>query len=324
MGSPILACRARSWKTEKMEHVLPHVHPPRLEGTVTLEDGRFLGFAEYGKPNGRTVLWFHGTPGARRQLPPPARRLAHEEGVRLIGLERPGAGDSTPHFYDRVLDWSDDVETVLDHLGVEEYAAIGLSGGGPYVLACAAAHPERMVAGAILGGVAPTTGSEAPEGGMIRLAQRFQRVIRLFRAPMGTAFGATVQVLRPVSSQAFGLATRVFPEGDREVFAEPEMKDMFLDDIAHGATRGLHSLFFDILLFSKPWGFDLADIKVPIRFWQGDADPIVPVAHAERMAELVPDSTLEIRHAESHLGGLMIADDVLEVLLDLWPVDLVV
>lgn len=298
-----------------MERVLP----PRVEGTVALPDGRFLGFAEYGSPTGRAVLWFHGTPGARRQLPPQVRRLARERDVRLIGLERPGAGDSTPHFYDDVLQWSEDVEVILDHLGVGEYSAIGLSGGGPYVLACASAHPDRMVAGAVLGGVAPTTGSEAPEGGMIRLAQRFQSAIHLVRAPMGTAVGAVVQLLRPVASPAFGLATRVFPEGDRAVFAVPEMKQMFLDDIAHGSTRGLHSVFFDILLFSRPWGFDLAGITVPIRFWQGDSDPIVPVEHAQHMAELVPDSALEIRHAESHLGGLMIADDVLEVLLELWP-----
>lgn len=301
-----------------MEHVLP----PRLEGTVALPDGRNIGFAEYGNPTGRTVLWFHGTPGARRQLPPQVRRLALEREVRLVGLERPGAGDSSHHFYDRVLDWSNDVEVILDHLGVDRYAAIGLSGGGPYVLACASAHPERMVAGAVLGGVAPTTGLEAPEGGMIRLAQRFQRAIHLLRAPMGAAAGGLIQVLRPVASPTFGLATRIFPEGDRAVFDRPEMKEMFLDDITHGSARGLHSVFFDILLFSKPWGFDLADISVPIRFWQGDSDPIVPVDHAERMAELVPDSVLEIRHAESHLGGLMIADEVLETLLDLWPASL--
>lgn len=265
------------------------------------------------------MLWFHGTPGARRQLPPQVRRLARERGVRLIGLERPGAGDSTNHFYDRVLDWSDDVEVVLDHLGVDRYAIIGLSGGGPYVLACASAHPQRMVAGAVLGGVAPTTGREAPEGGMIRLAQRFRHAIRVLRAPMGAAAGGVIQVLRPVALPVFTLTTRVFPEGDRAVFDRPEMREMFLDDITHGSTGGLHSVFFDILLFSKPWGFDLADISVPIRFWQGDSDPIVPVEHAHRMAELVPDSALEVRHAESHLGGLLIADEVLGTLLDLWP-----
>ena len=287
---------------------------------MTLPDGRFIGFAEFGEPQGRAVLWFHGTPGARRQLPPQLRHLAHDRNVRLIGLERPGAGDSTPHVYDRVLDWADDVAVVVDHLGVDEYAAIGLSGGGPYVLACAAAHPDRMMAGAILGGVAPTTGPEAPDGGLIRLAQRFQGPIRLVRAPVGRVVGATIQALRPVASAAFGLATRVFPEGDRAVFAVPEMKTMFLDDIAHGSTRGLHAVFFDILLFSKPWGFDLADITVPIRFWQGDSDPIVPEAHAHRMTELVPDAALEIRYDESHLGSLMIADEVLDILLGLWPV----
>lgn len=289
-----------------------------MEGTVWLPDGRHLGFAEFGDPNGPVVLWFHGTPGARRQLPPAARRLADERNVRLIGLERPGAGESTPHFYERVLDWTDDVATALDHLGVDRYAAIGLSGGGPYVLACAAAHPDRMVVGAVLGGVAPTTGSEAPEGGLIRMAQRNQDAIRLLRAPMGSGLGALLQALEPVSTPVVTLVKQLFPEGDQAVIGDPEIQATFLDDIQHASARGLHALFFDILLFSKPWGFDLAEITVPIRFWQGDADPIVPLEHAERMAQLVPDSELRVRHAESHLGALMIADDVLEVLLAIW------
>ncbi len=92
-----------------ISNLVTHIPPARVEGTVSLPDGRHLGFAEFGDPNGPAVLWFHGTPGA---------------------------GDSTPHFHDRVLDWTGDVATVLDHLGADRYAAIGLSGGGPYVLAC--------------------------------------------------------------------------------------------------------------------------------------------------------------------------------------------
>ena len=79
---------------------------PRVEGTVTLHDGRRIGFAEYGPPSGRPVLWFHGTPGARRQVPPTARTAADELGVRIVALERPGVGASSPHAYDSIVDYA--------------------------------------------------------------------------------------------------------------------------------------------------------------------------------------------------------------------------
>ena len=54
--------------------------PPRAEGSIPLPDGRVLGFAEYGDPDGRLVLWFHGLPGGRRQIPPAARVAAADRG----------------------------------------------------------------------------------------------------------------------------------------------------------------------------------------------------------------------------------------------------
>ncbi|MCB9371914.1 MAG: alpha/beta hydrolase [Microthrixaceae bacterium] len=124
---------------------------PRRDGTVKLADGRRLGFAEYGDEGGDPVLWFHGTPGARHQIAPDVNDLADQRGVRVITVERPGVGDSTPHLHGRVLDWAGDVDQLTAQLGIERFAVAGLSGGGPYVLACAHAFPDRVVAGAVLG-----------------------------------------------------------------------------------------------------------------------------------------------------------------------------
>ena len=97
--------------------------------------------------------------------------------MRLIGIDRPGVGDSTAHLYPSLLAWADDIALVADRLGVGRFGLIGLSGGGPYVLACARALPERVVAGAVLGGVAPTHGPGAPEGGLVRFAARFEPLL---------------------------------------------------------------------------------------------------------------------------------------------------
>src|ERR1700712_140655 len=89
---------------------------PRLEGSVAVRDGRRLGFAEFGSPRGDAVIWMHGTPGARRQIPLEARAFAEREGLRIIGVDRPGIGSSTPHVYRDVADWTDDLVLLADTL----------------------------------------------------------------------------------------------------------------------------------------------------------------------------------------------------------------
>jgi pimeloyl-ACP methyl ester carboxylesterase len=97
------------------------------------------------------------------------------------------------------------------------------------------------------------------------------------------------------------------------------MKEFFIDDIVRGARRQFGAVPHDIVLFGRGWGFELAAITVPIHFWHGDADNIVPLAHGEHMASLVPGAELRVRPRESHLGGLAISEEVLDVVLADWP-----
>ena len=115
---------------------------PRAEGRFYLPNGRRLGFAEYGDPAGAVVFWFHGTPGGRRQFPLHGRRAADNLGLRVIAVERPGTHLSDPHRYETVAEWATDMAWVADSLGAERLAVIGLSGGGPYALACGAVPPR--------------------------------------------------------------------------------------------------------------------------------------------------------------------------------------
>jgi pimeloyl-ACP methyl ester carboxylesterase len=227
-------------------------------------------------------------------------------------------GDSTAHLYGSFRGWAHDLGTVADHLGIDRFGLIGLSGGGPYVLACAHGLPERVVAGAVLGGVAPACGDEAAPGGLVAFAARFAPLYRWLHEPLGIALTALVWSLRPFASPAFNLVMSLSPKGDRAVFARPEMKAMFLDDLIAGSRWGLRAPVYDLVLFSQPWGFHLRDIRVPIHFWQGDADPLVPLAHGKHQAALVPHAELHVRHGESHLGGLAAAEEVLDMILAHW------
>lgn len=290
---------------------------PRVEGAVTVRRGRKLGFAEFGKPGGRPIVWLHGTPGARRQLPEAARLAAVVEGVRLIGIDRPGTGYSGDHLYESILDFVDDLRMVFDALALDRAAVIGLSGGGPYALAAGYGMADRVPVVGVLGGVAPTRGDDAVSGGLVGFADRFAPLLPVFRVPLGVMLTVLIQALKPVGHQALGLYARISPPGDQIVFADPDIQDMFLDDLS-GRRQPLRSPANDIVLFTRPWGFSVRDIRVPVKWWHGDSDNIVPLSHGERMVELLPDAELFIRPGESHLGGFAAAEEVLKTLLAEW------
>ena len=291
---------------------------PQLEGTVAVGEGRRLGFAEFGSAQGRAVFWLHGTPGARRQVPMEARAFAEREHVRLIGIDRPGVGSSTPHRYGAVIDFAEDLRTVADTLGIDQMAVVGLSGGGPYTLAAAYAMPDRVVATGILGGVAPTKGPDAIRSGLMDLAVLAAPVLSAGGVPVGLAASSVIRLARPFASPIIDLYGRMSPEGDRRLLARPEFKAMFLDDLLNGGRKQLSAPFADLVLFARDWGFRVNAVKTPVRWWHGDCDHIIPLRHGQHMVSLLPDAEFHTMHGESHLGGLGMSEEILRSLLDIW------
>ena len=102
------------------------------------------------------------------------------------------------------------------------------------------------------------------------------------------------------------------------MLARPEMKAMFLDDIIGNTRRGMRAPVSDLILFTQDWGFSLQDVDVPVRWWHGDSDHIVPLAHGRHVVARLPDASLTVRPGEGHLGGFGAAVEVLGTLLDLW------
>lgn len=292
------------------------ITPPRYEGRVAVREGRRLGVAEFGPPAAeQNVVWFHGTPGARRQVPQAARRIADERGVRIIGIDRPGLGLSTAHLYENLLDFTEDLRIALDKLGIDRFSTVGLSGGAPYALACAHAFADRVPSVGILGGVVPSGGEDGTSGGLVSLATRFKPLLPLIAEPAGALLATVVRVARPVGPFGIDLYGRFAPEGDRRVLADPDNKEMFLDDLYNSGRHSMRAAAYDAILFTRWWGFSVRDLRVPVTWWQGDEDNIVPLAHAEHIVPLIPGAELRVRHGDGHLGGLGIADEVLDTVL---------
>jgi pimeloyl-ACP methyl ester carboxylesterase len=292
---------------------------PKLEGNIAVGDDRQIGFAEFGDPQGRAIFWLHGTPGARRQIPMEARVYAEKANIRLIGVDRPGIGSSTPHRYDTVVAFADDLHTIADTLGIDKMLVVGLSGGGPYTLGCAAAMPDRVVAAGVIGGVAPTMGADAITGGLMgNVGTRVAPLLQVAGLPIGLLASGIIRLIRPVASPAADLYGRVSPEADRRLLARPEIKAMFLDDILNGSRKQMAAPFSDVVVFARDWGFRLEDVKVPVRWWHGDADHIVPYAHGQHVVSRLPDAELYPMPGESHLAGLGRAEEILTTMNKLW------
>lgn len=296
----------------------PPIARPKLEGNVAVAEDRQIGFAEFGDPRGRAVFWLHGTPGARRQIPAEARAFAAEQHIRLIGLDRPGIGSSTPHQYANVLAFAEDLGTIADTLGIERMAVVGLSGGGPYALACAAAMPERIVGAGIIGGVAPTIGPDAIGGGLMGLGSRVAPFLEVASTPIRLAASTLIRLIRPVADPALYIYAAVSPAPDRRMLVRPEFRAMFLDDLLNGSRKQLAAPFADVVVFARDWGFGLEDVKVAVRWWHGDVDHIIPYAHGQHCVARLPDAHLFTVPGESHLGGLGQASAILSSMNELW------
>lgn len=288
---------------------------PRAVGTVTLGDGRELGWAEFGHPDGDPVLWFHGTPGARTQIPPSVDEVALARGFRIITVERPGTGRSTDHRYHRVLDLAADIEVLADALGLRRFAVVGLSGGGPYTLAVAHAMPDRVVCATLLGGLGPVRGPDAVLS-YTRVLRFLAPPLEVLRTPIGSLLNGVLKVATPFADAAYGAYATVLGLADRDTLREPAFRVMFIRDLVEAGE--LRAAAHDMALFARHWGFQLSEVEVPVVCWQGLSDHIVPPSHGHHQAARLPRGELRVRPGAGHFAGFNQAVDVLDRLREVW------
>ena len=137
--------------------------------------------------------------------------------------------------------------------------------------------------------------------------------------PLGVALTAAIRMVRPLAGPALDLYAAVQPLGDKNLLSRPEFKAMFLDDLLNGSRYQTSAPLNDLLLFTQEWGFTAADVTVPVRWWHGNEDHIVPFRHGQHMVDRLPDASMCVIEGESHLGGLGIPEQVISTLMDLGP-----
>ncbi|MBO0728329.1 MAG: alpha/beta hydrolase [Acidimicrobiaceae bacterium] len=285
---------------------LPDTH------VTVLPDGRDLAWLEIGKPDGEPVFAFHGTTGSRWHFTVDGWPIA-ASGVRLIATDRPGYGLSSFRAGRRLWDWADDVAFLADHLGLEHFSVLGVSGGGPHAAACARFLPARVRVAAILSGVAPLADAGSEEG-MMATNQRITTLARRAPVALWPLFGGLTALGRRWPERALQTMIKQLPPPDAAVLMRPEVRDAFFRDLRQAAPTTGRAAAQDFRLFVTDWGFRLEDITVPVHIWQGDVDRNVPPAHARYQAERIPEAVLHEIPGEGHM---LFVDHLQEILGEL-------
>ena len=289
--------------------------PNRTDMVVKLADGRALGYAEYGDPMGKPVFHFHGTPSSRLEAAR-GHEVAVSQGIRLIGIDRPGMGLSDFQRGRSLLDWPDDVSALGEALEVDEFAVVGVSGGGAYAAACAYKIPERLSACGIVSGIGP------PDIKVEGVPQASQVVFSLARrAPwllsplLWWVLGRHMQDRDKAEGMLLEGAEHR-PEPDRRILESPEFMDLYYAETVEAFRQKAGGVTRDFRLYTMPWGFQLEDIRCGrVYLWHGVLDESAPVAMGKAIADKIPDCRAIFYEEEGHLSvGINRLDEVLKAL----------
>src|SRR5438309_1703719 len=117
----------------------------------------------------------------------PQSETAARHGVRLIAPDRPGYGHSTYHPGRTYETWARDVGQLADHLGLDRFAVLGHSSGGPNAAACARFLGDRLVGCAIVSGPAPPE-AKVTKDEMLRANRIAHRLAPLVPGLFGSVF----------------------------------------------------------------------------------------------------------------------------------------
>ncbi|NYI40861.1 alpha/beta fold hydrolase [Demequina lutea] len=244
------------------------------------------------------VMWHHGTPNIG-EPPAPLLEASAERGIRWLGFDRPGYGDSTAADGRTVADAADLAARVADAAGVGNFVAVGHSGGGPHALACGALLGERVRAVVSIAGLAPY-GADGLD----------------FFAGMHAGGEAELRAALDGASRLEALLAAT--EFDPEMFTSADHEALvgewsWFDGIAAaGVARGLEGMTADDVAYVSDWGFAVRDVAAPALVVHATDDRVVPVAHGRWNADALPNAELWVRPGGGHVSVMRSGVEVLD------------
>jgi pimeloyl-ACP methyl ester carboxylesterase len=272
---------------------------------LTLDTGARLDFSVEGDGDA-LLIYHHGTPAAGpipREIAVPAAAL----GMVVAGVVRPGYGGSTRRPGRSVADVVPLAAALADHLGHERFVTIGWSSGGPHAIACAALLPDRCMAAMTLASNAPFDADGLdPLAGMDDIGiSEFTAAADDPEALEALISQAAAEQRVVTSAQLLEMGLTLLPPADQAHLTE-EIAEVIAEQLRWSVAGGIWGWFDDDIAVTRPWGFDLLSVRVPVLLWQGNADGMVPIAHGQWLAEHIPGAVMHLMEGEGHLsiGGV--------------------
>jgi pimeloyl-ACP methyl ester carboxylesterase len=264
--------------------------------TLKLKDGRILGYAEFGDPAGMPIIGFHGMPGSRLMMQT-LEKAALINGVRLIAPDRPGYGLSQANQHGTLLGYIDDVVQLVDALQIDRFAVLGVSGGGPYPLACAYKIPQRITVAALMSGIGPLRLPHSTRD-MLRPNKIMFTVGRWSPRLTGFLLPRLIRSSLPSMEQHVHKGTSPSTDLSPEVFA------IMAADQREAIRTGGQGITFDMKILWRPWGFQFEDVHTKVYLWHGAADNLAPVMLAHHIADHLPNCEATFYPNEGHTDPL--------------------
>lgn len=265
---------------------------------VTFSDGNVIAYWEFGDPGGTPVMALHGMPICGLCFAP-IDAAARQAGIRLLAPDRPGTGWTTPDRDHTVAGWTEDLEALVDVLGIGRFGVIGWSSGGPFGLACGALLESRLLGLTIVGGIAPIATDDALE----HYAADDRALFQLARTRPEAArrqirdIVVTTRTSRKAALEAF---TAALNDADRAlVDSLGDVDEAFA--FFPATVNGPHGFADGVVAVSRPWGFELDEVTFPVHLFVGSSDTVVNPAITARLLAQLPRARLTSLPGEGHL-----------------------
>lgn len=257
------------------------------------------------------VLFFHGFPGshvqARALLP-----LLKQNKIYLIACDRPGYGGSTGTGSD--AQYLHAVKSLLEHLDIEKFHILGVSGGAPFAHMMASLFAEKVRSLNVICGLA-TYNKETK-----KFFSKFQN-----RAMLARRFipGKMTEVLinsipkNLLPEKNLDKLLALLDSTDREVLQQAHHVELLTHSMNHSQAQGAKGIAWDSAFFHRDWLNDLCDSQrlksLPVFYFHGMRDRVLNHEMSEWMHKRTPGSQLRFFQDEGHYSlPLRRADSILQ------------
>ena len=290
---------------------------PIRDERVRLRDRRVLAYTEWGDRFGPPVFFFHGAPLSRLWCPD--EEATQRAGVHLIAPDRPGVGGSDLQPGRRLVDWPRDVADLADALGLERFAVVGYSAGGPYALACATLLGERVTCAGVVSTEPRLVLRERP-GAIEELDEddrrAFELVERADRETAAARFAAdSAEWVHRIAERPERFFDPLPINDQNRWFRENRSRTgPFLEAVGEALRQGPAGGAWARVIAFEPCPFQLEEIFVDLHIWHGELDVLAPSATAEFLASRIPNCTFTIWPDEGHIGIARHWDEILKAL----------